>query len=56
MKPKPDMNMMKLASSIHDMGCGKCSKAGLLLGLATVQYGTKVVKMTTKIAKNDLCG
>jgi hypothetical protein len=26
------------------------------LGLATVQNGTKFVKITTKLPKNDLCG
>jgi hypothetical protein len=29
---------------------------GLPLGLATVQNGTKLVEITTKLLKNDLCG
>jgi hypothetical protein len=34
--------------------CGAFDKSGLPLGLATVQNGTKLVKMTTKFSKNDL--
>jgi hypothetical protein len=30
--------------------------SGLPLGLATVQNGTKLVKMTTNLPKNDFCG
>jgi hypothetical protein len=45
--PSPKFNAMNILGFII---------TGLLLGLATVQIGTKLVKITTKLPKNVLCG
>jgi hypothetical protein len=48
------VNIFMKRKDIHQYN--EIYNAGLPLGLATVQNGTQLVKMTTKLPKNYLCG